>query len=332
MAVFTIHNTMEQVLADPRIKPYSRFMIYTPGANPMQEEMNRQPIESMRQIGWSPEAIADGLSFLADAVDTGKVEQYFIYEGDACEEAPQKKNVNLMRLLPETIDPEKPYIVLCAGGAYMSVCTAVEALPTAVHMVKAGYQVFLMTYRVQEEQAVRKSLDNLYQALRFIEEHQEQFMIANADQYAVGGFSAGANLISNWGSAIVGYKKYGFAKPKALFPIYTFIDLKAEAGRDAYGGLVRLMFGPDFTQEDVDRFTVIEQLNAEYPPCYIVCGKDDATVPPRNSEEMEAGLRAAGVPAVLEEGAHAPHGFGDGTGTDVEGWPERALTFMDSLK
>ncbi|MCR5006943.1 MAG: alpha/beta hydrolase [Clostridiales bacterium] len=331
MKAFTIQNTMEQVLTDPRIQPYSRFMIYTPGANPMQEEMNRKPIESMREIGWSPEAIADGLTFLAEAVETGRMEQYFIYDEDACTDEPQKKNVNLMRLLPETIDPERPYIVLCAGGAYMSVCTAVEALPTAVHMVEAGYQVFLMTYRVQEEQAVRKSLDDLYHALRFIEAHKDQFTITDADVYAIGGFSAGANLISNWGAANVGYKKYGFAKPKVMFPIYTFIDLKAEAGRDEYGGLVRLMFSPEFTQADVDEFNVIDHLDAAYPPCYIVCGKDDATVPPRNSEGMEAGLRAAGVPVALEEGDHAPHGFGDGTGTDVEGWPERALKFMESL-
>ncbi len=32
---------------------------------------------------------------------------------------------------------------------------------------------------------------------------------------------------------------------------------------------------------------------------------------------------------MLEEGNHAPHGFGDGTGTDVEGWPMRAISFLE---
>ena len=54
-------------------------------------------------------------------------------------------------------------------------------------------------------------------------------------------------------------------------------------------------------------------------------------VPPVNSEMMKARLDAAGVPAVLEEGEHAFHGFGDGLDTDVEGWPERALAFTESL-
>lgn len=29
---------------------------------------------------------------------------------------------------------------------------------------------------------------------------------------------------------------------------------------------------------------------------------------------------------------HAAHGFGDGTGTELEGWPERALAFLEGLQ
>ena len=46
---------------------------------------------------------------------------------------------------------------------------------------------------------------------------------------------------------------------------------------------------------------------------------------------MKERLDAAGVPAILDEGVHAAHGFGDGTGTDVEGWPKRAIDFLESL-
>ena len=28
---------------------------------------------------------------------------------------------------------------------------------------------------------------------------------------------------------------------------------------------------------------------------------------------------------------NAPHGFGDGTGTDVEGWPDKAIDFLEAL-
>ena len=55
------------------------------------------------------------------------------------------------------------------------------------------------------------------------------------------------------------------------------------------------------------------------------------SVPPVNSEQLMHLLQKACVPAILEEGDHAPHAFGDGTGTDVEGWPDRAIDFLESL-
>ena len=327
MVPFTIQNTFHEVLSAPALAPYRRFMIYTPVENPMQEQMNQYPIEGIRQIGWSPEGVVGGLNFLIEKAEAGQVSQYFL----APDAADQRKNINLIRIVPDQVDPQKPYIVLCAGGAYMSVCTMVEALPTARHFVAAGYQVFLMTYRTMEPAAAVKALEDLNDAFTFIRTHAEEFSIADPSLYALGGYSAGANLISNWGDPGIGYRSFGYPKPLCLFPIYTFINIKLEEKRDENGGLIRPMLGENYTPEDLDRFNVIDHLGEGYPPCYIVCGKDDNTVPPENSEEMAARLQKAGIPAILEEGAHAPHGFGDGTGTDVEGWPLRAIDFMNSL-
>ena len=115
-----------------------------------------------------------------------------------------------------------------------------------------------------------------------------------------------------------------------MFPIYTFINLKQELQRDEKGGIIGFMFGT-LDKDIVEKYNIAEHVDADYPPCYIVCGKDDDTVPCANSELLKELLDQAGVPAVLEEGEHAPHGFGDGTGYDVEGWPERAAAFLESL-
>ena len=323
MKYFSTENTFNDVLASPQIAPYSRFMIYTPIQNPMQEEANQKPIESIREIGWSPEGVVAGLNFLARSVDEGHVSQYFIYP-DAED---QRKNVNLIRVVPETIDPSLPYIVFCAGGAYMSVCTMVEALPSARHFVEAGYQVFFLTYRTMEPGAAVMALNDLETALKFIIAHAAELSIADAGRYVISGFSAGGNLIANWGTPHLGWKSRQMPKPTAMFPIYalTYIDEK-EAWNEG-GHLLRAMLGG----APVEDYQILNFVDADYPPCYIVCGKDDNTVPPYNSEELERLLKQAGVPVVLEEGEHAQHGFGDGTGTDVEGWPLRAMDFLKAL-
>ncbi len=323
MKLFTTENTFQEVLASPQIAPYSRFMIYTPLQNPMQEEADQRPIEDIRAIGWSPEGVVAGLNFLAQAAEENRVSQYFLYP-DAED---QRKNVNLIRVIPETVDPSLPYIVFCAGGAYMSVCTMVEALPSARHFVQAGYQAFFLTYRTMEPGAAVMALDDLEAAFTFIIAHAAELSIADPGRYAISGFSAGGNLIANWGTARLGWKSRQLPKPLAMFPIYplTYIDEK-EAWNEG-GHLLKAMLGG----APVEDYQMLDFIDADYPPCYIVCGKDDATVPPYNSEKLEQLLKESGVPVVLEEGVHAQHGFGDGTGTDVEGWPIRAMEFLKKL-
>ncbi len=333
MKKIELTNSMQDVMELPQLSDFKRFLIYSPLSEespaPEQEKMNRSPLSSLAEIGWSPEGIVNGLNFLTEALETRRVSRYFIYPEEETSDDPRKKDVNLVRILPETPDPSRPFIILCAGGAYMSVCTMVEALPAARHMAEAGYTVFLMTYRVGIQKAAFHALDDLAAAVRYLGIHGEALGIDPA-RYAIGGFSAGANLVSNWGSAFIGYKHYGLPKPICMFPIYTYIDIKAESQRDENGGLIAPMLGENW-RDLLNRFHLPDQINGDYPPCYLVCGKDDQVVPCSNSELMKEKLDAAGVPAILEEADHAPHGFGDGTGTEVEGWPERALKFMESL-
>ena len=332
--MFTTQSTMMDVFTAPEFREYQRFLMYN-GArqeedNDMNAQMAQAPLAALSQIGWSPEGIVSGLNFFEEAIDSGRVQQYFIYPEDECDDDPLKKDINFIRIRPAALKEGAPVIVLCAGGAYQSVCTMVEALPTARHMSDLGYEIFLFSYRVGVVGAALKALDDLGAGVKYLRDNAEELGIAPF-HYAIGGYSAGANLISNWGAPDVGYKAYGLPKPEAMFPIYTFIDLKTESKRDEKGGLLEPMFGKNFATL-IDRFNIVDQIDAEYPPCYIVCGKDDNTVPPINSELMKEKLDAAGVPAVLDEGEHAPHGFGDGTGTDVEGWPERAIAFLEGLK
>ena len=291
--------------------------------------MRGKKISELAEIGWSPEAIVTGLNEFLRAIAEGRVDLHRVYSEAEWADDELKRHVNLIRISPVNPDKAKPYIVLCAGGGYQNVCTVVEALPTARHMVDAGYTVFLMTYRVSVPGAAIAALDDLAQAFHWLEEHAAEMNIDPA-RCAIGGYSAGGNLIANWGCANIGWKHYGAPKPLCLFPIYALIDINARAAQSERAGILVTMLG-DKWREKLDQYSIPDHIDKDYPPCYIVCGKDDAAVPCVNSEMLKQRLDSAGIPSVLEEGGHARHGFGDGTGTDVEGWPERALKFLENF-
>ena len=322
-------NTIRDIFTAPELRAFTRFLMYSPApaGSGFGDQMAMTPIQALAAIGWSPEGICAGVNFLIDEVEHDRASQYFIYPQTRVAADAQMGDVNLIRLLPEKPDATKPYVLLAAGGSYTSVCTLVESLPAARHFVEAGYTVFLLTYRVMTPMAAPKALEDMAEAIGYIRDHAETLSVS-ADRYVVGGFSAGANLISGFGVPSLGYAVHDLPKPMLLMPIYTFVDLKADAVVNGFGDVFRLMFGENY-EGYIDQYDVLGKIDPTYPPCYLVCGMDDATVPPQQSQCMKAALDAAGVSAVLEAHGHAPHGFGDGTGTDAEGWPERAIAFLE---
>ncbi|MBR5752775.1 MAG: alpha/beta hydrolase [Clostridia bacterium] len=330
---YTLDTTMREISLDPLLLPLRKYLIYKPGVCP--DDDSRFPDKPLRDCadGWAAEGVLRGLNLLARELELGRVKQCFIYDKEACLDDPIKQDVNLIRILPEetpgaSLD-DKPYVILAGGGAYKWVSTIIESLPTAAHMVKRGYTVFLLTYRVNTDRAALKSLDDLAAAIRYVSDHKQELGI-RSEAYALGGFSASGNLVCNFGLPELGYKKYGLPRPAAMFPVYAYIDLKTRSRHNCIGDLLQPMFGAN-DSEYIDEYNIADRIGEGYPPCYIVCGRDDMSVPPSNSERLKRLLDDADIPSVLEEGGHAPHAFGDGTGTDVEGWPDRAIDFLEKL-
>ena len=329
MEKLTVNSKIQELFLHPGVSEYAQYLIYSNPAAAQQDmsAFAQQPLSILKNIGWSPEGVAAGFNFFLDEISSGRVEQYFIYN-DEESKTTQKRYVNLIRLLPEKPVPDTDTIILCAGGGYGSVCTVVEALPTARHFSENGYTVYILSYRVSEDCIAPKALEDLANAVKYLQDNANALGV-DPERLVIGGYSAGANLISNFGVPTLGYKKYGLVKPKALIPVYTFINLSNLTNPDL-APMLKSMFGDSF--EELSReYNVAERIDKDYPPCYIVCGEDDTTVGAADSALMKERLDAAVVPAVLHTGPHAPHGFGDGTGTDVEGWPEKAMEFIKAL-
>lgn len=324
MEQVTIHSKAGEIEA---LKPYRKYLCYQAGFEKPVTEYTLEELQAMIP-SWSAKGQASGLQRVTELAEKQEI-LFDVYAEAECVDDPQKRDVKIW-YLPAQGEAKKPFIILNAGGAYQSVCTMVEAFPTAVHFNRMGYHVFCLNYRVGGNGVVPKPLDDLAAAYRYIISQKEQFGLQSED-YAVGGFSAGGNLTCMWGTEKRCYKRYGLPKPLAMFPIYPVVARERlyNFGVDMF---LSTMFG-EYAESAkyMDSYDAGKLVTEGYPPCYIVHCADDSTVPVGNSTLLKTLLDEQKIPAKLEIGLVGEHGFGDGTGTDVEGWPERAIEFLENL-
>lgn len=328
MPRLNLNSTLGELEHIPELGDSARYVMYS-CAQDAPGDYTGIPISAVRAMGWSPEGMVRGVNCLLDQYERG-ARPLFVYPPEEREADERKRDVNVIRLVPERIDPSKPFLLLISGGGYQNVCSATESYPTATHFLERGYQVFVLTYRVGGIGLLPMPLEDVAAALRAIHEREAEYRL-DGDNYVVCGWSAGGNLTVTWGTENVGWRHYGLPKPQALFTVYPAVDLGLLDEEPGLKPFLETMLGADYAPELLDEYNVARHIDGNYPPCFIVCGKDDATVPCIQSERLKAQLDAAGVSSVFWEVEHAAHGFGDGTGTDAEHWPEAALDFLERI-
>lgn len=314
----------------PELKPIRKYLLY--GGMQM-KLLERVPVGVMRNGGWKPEEIFDTVEKLRKRTAEGRF-IYPIYKKAEQADDRKKKDCHVA-YFPAQAEREtakqRPYIIVCAGGAYCSVCNLLESYPVALKFNELGYHAFVLNYRVGNNGIMPKPMDDLAQAVSFIRKNKGKFGI-NAEHYIVCGFSAGGNLAGQWGTTAHGYKHYGLPKPDALFLAYPAVNsslFKQDKNTEKF---MVTMFGKNYSKEKRDSYDIDAQADKDFPPSYIVCCRDDDAVPCENSRELKKSLDLLQIDAQLEIAEKGGHGFGTGVGTDAEGWLERALAFYDLLQ
>ena len=318
------YTKLSEMKKIPELKPYAKYLIYGSGvANLM---MNFIPLTVMESQGWNLDSMNYGLERLIAEAEKGSC-IYPVHTPEACKADRKNRDVNVIYLPAGKKKENSPYVILIAGGAYTSVCSLVEAYPVAARLNEMGYDAFCLTYHVGGKGMMPKPMDDLAAAVRYIMKNEDKFGVKGSD-YIVCGFSAGANVTAIWGTANHGYKAYGLPKPRALFPIYVPIGSKYFKADDKLTeNYLTTCFGKNRTPELVADYDVDTNADADYPPTYLCCNKDDPLVDYHNSEDLKKVLDELEVPCILEEGESGGHGFGEGRGLQVEKWYERAMAF-----
>ncbi len=281
------------------------------------------------QPTWDVGSMMSGLSRLSELSAEGEI-LHQVYDPETCEAEIDKADVCIWHMKGKKQKDDKPFIVCIAGGAYTCVCSMVEAFPTAARFNELGYTVFVLTYRVNQDPLLPKPLEDLAMALKHILTNKDKYGLSS-EEYIVNGYSAGGNLTTLWGTESKGYGYYGLPKPKAILPIYPCISSEYlfEEGAEWF---LTMMHGKGYDNNRIVEYDIPNILTKDYPPAYIVHAKDDMVVSAINSVKLKELLEHRDIPVELELVAKGGHGFGDGSGTDAHGWPERAIEFIENLQ
>ena len=202
MTHITLTTKIGDIFQLPEIGELSSYLIYCLKKDIWLDEhvnaIREKPLTAAEEINWSPGGIQRGMNFLLDELEKKRLKQHFIYTEEEAADDPQKKEVCLLEFQPEKIDPDRPVILLASGGGYSSVCNLAESFPTADHFVAKGYSVFALTYRVSRPKTMIVALEDMKKAVAWLFGHDTQLGYnLKKSGYAVGGYSAGGNLVCN---------------------------------------------------------------------------------------------------------------------------------------
>lgn len=321
-------RTLKSILEDPAIADIAPDAISKWDLS--KEEFYHWTLREMAdKMGWRN--LERGLARLLKAAQ-GKY-YYRLYSDSECAGAPAKKSASLVWFPSDRPEADqRPFILLIPGGGFVNVWNLTEGWPTAQHFNEHGYHVFILTYQVRTEASAVRAMDDIARAMELIASHQDEFRV-DPQNYITCGFSAGGYIVCLWNTE-KGYSAFGIRKPRACFPVYPVTSyrlMNAETWEEGDDKDAFARSGVGCTMEEACNSCFEIPLHAEgFPPAAIFLAAEDELVPPEHSKALAAALERSGIPCRLEIGPTGGHGFADGTGMCMEGWPERALDWYES--
>ncbi len=323
-----MEKTLGEILEDPRIAQIAPDAISKWDLS-KEEFYNWTLREIAEKMGWG--ILEFGFTRLFEIADRGQY-YYPLYSAEECKEAPEKVGRNIVYFPSDSAgSADRPFIFLVPGGGFVNVWSLTEGWPVARHFNELGYNVFILTYRVSTEASAVKAMDDMARAMEIIKTKKDQFGV-DPDKYITCGFSAGGYVICLWNTE-KGYAAYHLAKPKACFPIYPATSYRLLSEKNWAEGQDKDEFarsGLGCTMEEACNSCFEIPSHAEgFPPTAIFVAAEDELVNPEHSKMLARALDDLGIPCRLEVGPTGGHGFADGSGTCMEGWPKRAIAWFE---
>ncbi len=252
-------------------------------------------------LGKHEETVVNGLNYAIAAAQNGTSQFISYYDAAAKAADPTKEDTGL--LFYKTAEGA-PFVVVAPGGGFTMLGVASSAYPYAQPLQEAGYNVFVLKYRVGAYQgeedmgpASDRASEDMTAAIQYILNNAETLGVS-AEKYLVLGSSAGGQLTARY-CAEREYETLALPAPAACIMLYP-------ANCERY----------DYTGCSV--------------PMYITVCQDDPQINVNGLDTAVDAMNAAGLTVSYNKFETGGHSFGIGVGTPAEGWMERALDFAEA--
>lgn len=316
----TENMTLKEAVGQSVFSCYSQFLLWCKPSS--WEHLGLLPLSTLRQPnGYNP--VLEGLNHVINLQNRGVKVNWQYWESKDVEKEPDRADTILL-FLPGK--PNAPFVLLLPGGGYQSVCTCLEGLPAAVKLNDAGYNAFVISYRVGQEALMPKPIDDIKQALRFILNNTSQFQVDK--NYALMGFSAGGHLAAECATTNFGVVKDGLPAPSAMLLCYPAIDVRLIGGNSLADRMIKSL---TIQNDRLEEYCVNLHLDKNYPPTCIWQCEDDEMLSFSNYERMCQALSDAKVPYTAFSFPTGGHGMANPHPPEQDMWTERMLDFLKNI-
>jgi len=224
-------------------------------------------------------------------------------------------------------------LVLCPGGGYIRHVTDREGYPIAQWLNEHGIAAIILEYRLPELRHQVPLLD-AQRAIRVTRANAAAWRI-NPQRIGILGFSAGGHVAStaathfNAGNAASSDPIERLScRPDFAWLVYPVVTM----GGFTHTGSKAKLLGSDPQPELVRLYSNETQVTADTPPAFLAHAIDDKPVPPENSRQFVAAMKASNIPVEFLELPSGGHGLNGCKGPLWEQWKAAALKWLASRK
>lgn len=347
MKTYTVKNTINDILKDELLMKRFQFMMPKEFLDIVPAELRKEEIESLQdklRMPWGAPYLGSEIVDVANKVYEISFDDRFELiklwaediEEDYFPSGKEEDSVCLIRF-KESFQKGRPIAIIVPGGAYHDVAIANEGMEVAAELMKLGYAVAVLNYRVTPNHYPLPQMD-LALAIKYMRYHASEYGVL--DNIMTVGFSAGGHLVASEACypeeingtlmEILENKKSALAekyrgipvKPEKVclsYPVINFVEDKHE---ESY---INLTGGGDELRK---KLSVGLNVTLDYPKTFVWACDDDALVPASNSKRMYEALQKSGVESELHIYPTGGHGIATGKGTSAEGWIQSLVGFM----
>jgi acetyl esterase/lipase len=242
-------------------------------------------------------------------------------------------NLELEVFLPPADKANGTAIVLCPGGGYIRHVTDREGYSIALWLSEHGIATIILEYRLPKLRHQVPLLD-AQRAIRLTRANAAAWKI-NPTRIGILGFSAGGHVAS---TAATHFDNGNADSPDPIerlscrpdfawlvYPVVTMGNFTNKGSRDE-------LLGSDPKPELVRLYSNETQVTADTPPTFLAHAIDDKPVPPENSRQFVAAMKAQRVSVELLELPSGGHGLNGCKGPLWEQWKAAALKWLAGQK